>query len=228
MEKKHVGGRGRKAIGKHKTFGVSLPPDLKTLLDSWVTDDLSRSGVVAELIQEHAALLVAAEARSASPLQASREPKNPRAKTPEGKNTREDGSKFPPITTVRFSGENKVRTTTLFPIAPTANPRQSLEALSLPSGEPVKHTPRASMRAGGVKRTATDRLAQSVPVLNIMQRTVPRGLGWKPERYDQTEGLLAQGDSLQADGVNYRTAKGDVMGYKTAEALVRLGVLVPA
>jgi hypothetical protein len=61
-----------------------------------------------------------------------------------------------------------------------------------------------------------------------MQRTVGVGLGWKPERYEYANALLAQGDVLTADGVNYRTAKGEVMGYKTAEALVHLGVLVPA
>ena len=87
---------------------------------------------------------------------------------------------------------------------------------------------RPSMRAGGVKRTNSERLALHVPALGVMQQRVPRGLGWKPDRYAQTEALLSQGDVLLADGVNYRTAQGNLMGYRTVEALVRLGVLVPA
>ncbi len=177
---KHRGGRGRRALNKHESFSVSLPPHLKAVLDSWVTPELSRSEVLAQLVEAHA------QAR------------------PPG------------------------RAPTALKSAVTSNPQKSLEAPSRPSGEQARRKPRASTRAGGVKRTATDRLAQHVPVLNVMQRTVPRGLGWKPERYDQTDALLAQGDSLQAYGVNYRTTKDEVMGYKTAEALVRLGVLVPA
>ena len=74
----------------------------------------------------------------------------------------------------------------------------------------------------------SERLALHVPALGVMQKRVPRGLGWKPERYAQTEALLSQGDILWANGVNYKTAQGEVMSYKTVEALVRLGVLVPA
>lgn len=177
---KHRGGRGRRALNKHKSFSVSLPPHLKAVLDSWVTPELSRSEVLAQLVEAHAQ--AQAPGREHTALQAGM----------------------------------------------TSNPQKKLEAPSRPSGEQVERRPRASTRAGGMKRTATERLAQSVPVLNVMQRTVPRGLGWKPERYDQTEKLLTHGDSLQADGVNYRTAEGEVMGYKTVEALVRLGVLTPA
>ncbi|WP_412030615.1 hypothetical protein [Deinococcus yunweiensis] len=183
---KHRGGRGRRAPNKHESFSVSLPPHLKALLDGWVTDDLSRSEVIGQLIEAHAKALAPGRGELVVTTQAVAAPE----------------------------------------VAVTSNPQKKLEAPSRPLSEPVKRTPRPSTRAGGVKRTATERLAHSVPVLNIMQRTVPRGLGWKPERYEQTEKLLAQGDSLRADGVNYRTAKGEMIGYKTVEALVRLGVLV--
>jgi len=87
---------------------------------------------------------------------------------------------------------------------------------------------RRSMRTGGIPRTDSVRLALSVPYLNVMQRPMMRGLGWKPERYDRVNRMLGEGDTLTADGVNYRTAAGSLMDYRTAEALVRLGVLVPA
>ncbi len=52
MTIRHPGGRGRKAEHKHITFTVSLPPDLKALLDEWTTPDTSRSEVVAQLIRD--------------------------------------------------------------------------------------------------------------------------------------------------------------------------------
>jgi hypothetical protein len=52
MTIRHPGGRGRKAEHKHITFTVSLPPDLKALLDDWTTPDTSRSEVVAQLIRD--------------------------------------------------------------------------------------------------------------------------------------------------------------------------------
>jgi len=51
---KHPGGRGRKATDKHAVFSVSLPPHLKSLLDSWVTEEVSRSEVIARLIEAQA------------------------------------------------------------------------------------------------------------------------------------------------------------------------------
>jgi hypothetical protein len=42
-------------VNKHITITVSLPPDLKELLESWVTPELSRSEIVGKLIQAHAA-----------------------------------------------------------------------------------------------------------------------------------------------------------------------------
>lgn len=185
---KHRGGRGRRAVNKHESFSVSLPPHLKALLDGWVTHDLSRSEVIGQLIEAHAQALTPGRGELVFSTHTAAAPE----------------------------------------VAMTSNPQKQLEAPSRPSSEVVKRTPRASMRAGGVKRTATERLAQSVPVLNVMHRALPRGLGWKPERYEQVEKLLSQGDSLQADGVNYRTGKGEIMGYKTAEALVRLGILAQA
>lgn len=87
---------------------------------------------------------------------------------------------------------------------------------------------RPSMRKGGVKRTNTERLALHVPTLGVIQKRIPRGLGWKPERYERAEKMLSEGDVMYADGVNYRTEKGKIMDYRTAEALVRMGILAPA
>lgn len=75
-------------------------------------------------------------------------------------------------------------------------------------------------------KPAIARLAEHIPVLGVIQKEVPRGLGWKPRNYEKAEVLLSHGDRLFADGVNYRTAKGGVVGYRTAEALFRLGVLI--
>lgn len=106
-------------------------------------------------------------------------------------------------------------------------PEEHRAARRAPDVTPVKPA-RRSMKAGGVPRTESVRLALSVPYLNVMQRPMMRGLGWKPERYDRVNRMLGEGDTLTADGVNYRTAVGSLMDYRTAEALVRLGVLVPA
>lgn len=92
---------------------------------------------------------------------------------------------------------------------------------------PVRRA-RRSMKVGGVPRTSSERIALSVPYLNVMERPMKRGLGWKPERYDRVDRMLNEGDTLTADGVNYRTATGTLMDYRTAEALLRLGVLAPA
>lgn len=86
---------------------------------------------------------------------------------------------------------------------------------------------RPSMRKGGVKRTSSERLALHVPALGVIQKRIPRGQGWKPERYERAEKMLSEGDVMYAEGVNYRTEQGTVMDYRTVEALVRLGVLVP-
>lgn len=87
---------------------------------------------------------------------------------------------------------------------------------------------RPSMRKGGVKRTSTERLALHVPALGVIQKRIPRGLGWKPERYERAEKMLSEGDVMYAEGVHYRTQQGTIMDYRTVEALVRLGVLAPA
>ena len=63
-------------------------------------------------------------------------------------------------------------------------------------------------------------------MLHVMQRTMPRGQKWTPAKYAQAEALLRQGDVLQAQGVDYVTEQGEVMNWRTAEALVKLGVLV--
>lgn len=50
---KHRGGRGRRAENKHQTVTISLPPILKAALDAAVTPEVSRSEVVAGLIEAH-------------------------------------------------------------------------------------------------------------------------------------------------------------------------------
>lgn len=101
---------------------------------------------------------------------------------------------------------------------------------TIPVVTPVqaRRVARPSMRKGGVKRTSTERLALHVPALGVIQKRIPRGLGWKPERYERAEKMLSEGDIMYAEGVNYRTELGSVMDYRTVEALVRLGVLAPA
>lgn len=115
--------------------------------------------------------------------------------------------------------------------SPEVRPEEHRTARRVPDVTPDVTAGRAirrSMKAGGVPRTDSVRLALSVPYLNVMQRPMMRGLGWKPERYDRVNRMLGEGDTLIADGVNYRTATGSIMDYRTAEALVRLGVLAPA
>lgn len=92
----------------------------------------------------------------------------------------------------------------------------------------VRRAARPSMRKGGVKRTNSERLALHVPALGVIQKRIPRGQGWKPERYERAEKMLSEGDVMYAEGVNYRTEHGTVMDYRTVEALVRLGVLAPS
>lgn len=53
MTAKHRGGRGRRAVNKHETVTISLPPVLKAALDAAVTPEVSRSEVVAELIARY-------------------------------------------------------------------------------------------------------------------------------------------------------------------------------
>lgn len=104
---------------------------------------------------------------------------------------------------------------------------ESTQATSVVTLVQSRKAARPSMRKGGVKRTSTERLALHVPVLGVIQKRIPRGLGWKPERYEKAERMLSEGDVLYAEGINYRTEQGTVMDYRTAEALVRLDVLAP-
>ena len=169
---KHRGGRGRRAKNKHETITVSLPPNLKALLDGWVTDEISRSEIVARLIEAHAATLEAGKIHRVN------------------------------------------------------NPQQRPEAPSRPSQGQIQPTKRDHNKGKTGKRGNSERLALSVPVLHVMQRTMPRGQRWTPAKYEQAEKLLSEGDTMIANGVDYLTEKGNVMSWRTAEALVRLGVLV--
>jgi hypothetical protein len=158
MTKKHVGGRGRKASHKHQTFSVSLPPHLKELLDSWTSEEVSRSELIGQFVQAHAIALAA----PATPAQA------------------------------------------------TATPQPHRKSRNRP-------------QTGN--RGKTTRLALTAPVLHVLVTTVPRGKGWKPEKYEAAERLLRQGDTLTADGVDYRTQEGEIMSWRTAEALVGFKIL---
>lgn len=181
MEKKHLGGRGRKASNKHQVFSVSLPPELKVLLDSWVTQEVSRSELVAQLILKHAASIGAVEPQPDMPLEAPVRPSKARAKASEGKGMGQ--------TAINKSG---------------------------PQEKPMQHK----------KKGQSDRLALTAPTLHVVTTTIPRGKKWKPEKYAHAEALLAQGDTLQAQGVDYVTQAGEVMSWRTAEALVGFGVLL--
>jgi hypothetical protein len=89
MTKKHVGGRGRKASNKHQTFSISLPPHLKAALDAAVTEEVSRSEVVAGLIEAH--LL-----KSAPPAR----PAGARAAAPQKKAAKPPATNLPAAVTV--------------------------------------------------------------------------------------------------------------------------------
>lgn len=101
-------------------------------------------------------------------------------------------------------------------VAPTS------ASLPRPTEKPKRTRPESG------KTGQTERLALRVTALRVASPKVPRGLGWKPEKYAAAEALLAQGDTLTAEGVNWRTVEGELMLWRTAEALAGLGVLVSA
>lgn len=150
MTKKHVGGRGRKASNKHQTFSVSLPPHLKEALDRAVTEEVSRSEVVAGLIEAH--LLKAAPPSKPATARA------------------------------------------------TAPPKQSAKP-------PATNLPHA---------------------VTVMAQQMKRGLGWKPEKYEAAEKLLAEGYTItkRPDSADYSTEKGSLVSWRTIQALLKLGVVV--
>lgn len=150
MTKKHVGGRGRKASNKHQTFSISLPPHLKEALDRAVTEEVSRSEVVAGLIEAH--LLKSA------------------------------------------------------PIAGAAGTRTA--------APPKKAT-----------KPPTTNLPHAV---TVMAQQMKRGLGWKPEKYEAAEKLLAEGYTItrKPDSADYSTEKGSLVSWRTIQALLKLGVVV--
>lgn len=166
---KHRGGRGRRSENKHQTVTISLPPELKAALDAATTPTLSRSEVVARLIQN----MLDTQAT-----------------------------------------QKKVRAFS--------------KAILDNSKAKEASKPKQNQKAG--RRGNTERLALSAPVLHVMQRTIERRvrgqLRWEAGDYDKTQQLLAEGDVLQAEGLNYVTEKGSVMSWRRAEALVRQGVLV--
>jgi len=67
--KKHVGGRGHRAGKKYERFTVTLPPDLKVQLDAWATAArLSRSEMLAQVIEERAKAIEGKQAPTLPPL----------------------------------------------------------------------------------------------------------------------------------------------------------------
>lgn len=64
--------------------------------------------------------------------------------------------------------------------------------------------------------------------VTVMAQRMPRGLGWKPEKYRTAETLLAEGFTIvRAEGsADYVTEKGNVMSWRTVAALLKLGTLV--
>lgn len=156
MTKKHVGGRGRKAGNKHQTFSISLPPHLKSALDAAVTEEVSRSEVVAGLIEAH--LLKQPPAR---PAPAAKPPATARAAAPQKR----------------------------------------------PAKPPATNLPAA---------------------VNVIAQQVPRGLGWKPEKYAAAEKLLAEGYIItrRTDSADYTTEKGSLVSWRTVQALLKLGVVI--
>jgi hypothetical protein len=62
MRKKHPGGRGHRAGNKYERFTVTLPPDLKALLDEWAVEGgVSRSEALAQVIEERGQVLARAK-----------------------------------------------------------------------------------------------------------------------------------------------------------------------
>lgn len=94
MTKKHVGGRGRKASNKHQSFSISLPPHLKDALDAAVTEEVSRSEVVAGLIEAHLLKPVTQSAPAARP------PAPARAAAPQKKAAKPPTTNLPAAVTV--------------------------------------------------------------------------------------------------------------------------------
>jgi hypothetical protein len=109
MTQKHRGGRGRKVSAKikHIVIAVSLPPGEKALLDSWTTENISRSEVVAYLVRDQALRLSqtipSAESQDAlaqaqqAPLLAPQMPKKAPAKVSMGESTQEEFQELFPV-----------------------------------------------------------------------------------------------------------------------------------
>lgn len=81
---KHRGGRGRRAKNKHETVTISLLPELKAALDAAVTDETSRSEVVAQLISTY---LVTPQQRQKAPPAKEKTLSAPRNRTPKATTT---------------------------------------------------------------------------------------------------------------------------------------------
>lgn len=138
---------------KHVTVTISLPPHLKEVLDSVTTPEVSRSEVVARLIENHL---------------------------------------------VQVS---------------TPSPQQSATV-----NKPAR-----------IRKTKT---TSSLPkTVTVIQTRCPRGeaMRWDRERYEKTDALLSDGVTLRRveNGADYQTEKGNVMSWRTVQALLKLGVLVP-
>lgn len=67
--------------------------------------------------------------------------------------------------------------------------------------------------------------------VTVIQPRCPRGesMRWNRERYEATDVLLSEGYTItrNLENADYHTEKGNVMSWRTVQALLKLGVLVP-
>lgn len=65
--------------------------------------------------------------------------------------------------------------------------------------------------------------------VTVISQHVPRGLKWKPEKYAIAERLLQDGYTIRknSESADYTTEKGGTVSWRTVQALLKLGILVP-
>lgn len=176
---KHRGGRGRRAKNKHQTVTISLLPELKAALDAAVTDETSRSEVVAGLIERHL---------------------------------------LKPKPTVKTSATSSPKV-----YKPRTGPQKATpELLSL-----------LQKKSEGNSRQHKPKTTNNLPhAVTVIEPRCPRGeaMRWNRERYETTDALLSEGYTItrNTENADYHTEKGSIMSWRTVQALLKLGVVVPA
>ena len=99
------------------------------------------------------------------------------------------------------------------------------------TGNDTGNTSNAKEKAAPKKKTVLDGKKShhtTLPLtLSVVSKQVPRGIKWKPEKYQKAEDLLSQGEKITRlpDSADYQTETGGVMSWRTVAALVKLGVL---